>query len=244
MTIDWDVFATTAPTGPSPAVVALTSLEKAKINFAKYEAEVKAMKATADDFKIIDAETGTKAVEMAGQAKAMKKMIEATRKDIIADASAFVTAVNQFAKPYTAALDGIATVLERKITAHTQEQNRLRLVQQQKIAEEAKKLNDKISKQALKAGVEAPQPMFIPVVDSAPEIIRTAAGSASLRTTWAFEVTDFSQVPDEYKVIDTAAVKNAMSAGIRNIPGIRIFQEVKTQIRSASIPKWDDSEKF
>jgi len=48
-----------------------------------------------------------------------------------------------------------------------------------------------------------------------------------VRKTWDFEVTDMSLVPDEYKTIDSAAVRGTIkvSKGHTQIPGIRVFQK-------------------
>jgi len=36
---------------------------------------------------------------------------------------------------------------------------------------------------------------------------------------------DMSQVPEEYKIIDAAKITKVVKAGLRNIPGIRIYQD-------------------
>lgn len=54
---------------------------------------------------------------------------------------------------------------------------------------------------------------------------KTIANS-QLRKVWTFKVTDFSQVPDEYKVIDKKAVKKVLKKDkTTKIPGIEFYQE-------------------
>ena len=48
---------------------------------------------------------------------------------------------------------------------------------------------------------------------------------AQFRKVWVFTVTDFSKIPDKYKVIDRVAVNNAIRNRVRNIEGIKISQE-------------------
>jgi hypothetical protein len=48
---------------------------------------------------------------------------------------------------------------------------------------------------------------------------------------WAFEITDRNQVPNGYWVIDEAAIKNDIAKGVREIPGIRIYEEAITTYR-------------
>lgn len=54
---------------------------------------------------------------------------------------------------------------------------------------------------------------------------------ASLRTRWTFAVTDLAVVPREYLSLDTAKVNAAIKAGVREAPGLRIFQEQSTIVR-------------
>lgn len=48
---------------------------------------------------------------------------------------------------------------------------------------------------------------------------------------WTHEVTDESQVPREYLVVDEKKVRAAIAAGTRSIPGIRIYQDESITLR-------------
>jgi len=50
-------------------------------------------------------------------------------------------------------------------------------------------------------------------------------GNAQARKIWKFEVINFSQVPDNYKELNQVSVNNAIRAGIKEIAGLRIYQE-------------------
>jgi hypothetical protein len=52
----------------------------------------------------------------------------------------------------------------------------------------------------------------------------TAAGVGS-RKVWVFEVEDASLVPDQYKVVSDPLIKEQVTAGVRSIPGVRIFEK-------------------
>lgn len=65
-----------------------------------------------------------------------------------------------------------------------------------------------------------------PVMSEARGPIRSSGGAAAgIRKTWTFEVTDEKLVPRQYLVVDEKAVKAAIAAGERSIPGIRIFEK-------------------
>lgn len=48
---------------------------------------------------------------------------------------------------------------------------------------------------------------------------------------WVFEITDASQVPSAYLVVDEKKVREAVNAGTRSIPGIRIYQDESISLR-------------
>ncbi|GAB3910146.1 hypothetical protein GCM10028803_49380 [Larkinella knui] len=48
---------------------------------------------------------------------------------------------------------------------------------------------------------------------------------------WNFEIVDPNQVPNGYWVIDEAAIKAAIASGVRDIPGVHIFEEAITTFR-------------
>lgn len=85
--------------------------------------------------------------------------------------------------------------------------------------------------EAAKNAVEAPT-VIAPVVQDAPKVTRTEAGSASQRKVWTFDITDPGEVPREFCSPDPAKIRDAVKMGGRMIPGVRIFEDVKTVFRS------------
>ena len=57
-------------------------------------------------------------------------------------------------------------------------------------------------------------------------------GSASQRKMWLFEVTNEAEVPVEYKKVDETRIRNAVRMGVREILGVRIFEESNTVFRT------------
>ncbi len=47
---------------------------------------------------------------------------------------------------------------------------------------------------------------------------------------WTFEIIDFSKVPDDYKSLNNTEVNGAIRSGIRDIPGLKIYQEESLSI--------------
>ena len=48
---------------------------------------------------------------------------------------------------------------------------------------------------------------------------------------WTFEIVDPNQVPNGYWVIDEASIKTDITNGVREIPGVRIYEEAITTFR-------------
>lgn len=61
--------------------------------------------------------------------------------------------------------------------------------------------------------------------------VKTAFGSSTVRRDWDFEVTDLGLVPTEYLLINGPAVRKAIDRGVRDIPGIRVFQRETLAVR-------------
>lgn len=69
------------------------------------------------------------------------------------------------------------------------------------------------------------------VVREAARVVSTGGALASASTKWTHEVLDPSLVPRNYLMVNEAAIKAAVAGGLRNIPGVRIFETVRTAIR-------------
>jgi chromosome segregation ATPase len=98
-------------------------------------------------------------------------------------------------------------------------------------AEEVRAAIENAEAEAKKHEIEAPT-VIAPVIPETRKAVRTESASAHQRKVWSFEVTDAAQVPNEYKLVDDALIRDAVKMGIRAIPGVRIFEETKTVFRT------------
>jgi hypothetical protein len=65
----------------------------------------------------------------------------------------------------------------------------------------------------------------MPTVEAPAKTVHTAAGKVTMRSVWKAEVIDFNLLPDEYKVADEVKIGKVVRAGVRQIPGVRIYEE-------------------
>lgn len=98
-------------------------------------------------------------------------------------------------------------------------------------AEEMEAARVKAASEAKAAEISAPT-VLQPVIPKAENVTRTETGAAAFqRKTWEFELTDIAQVPRDYLILDEKRVRDAIRMGIRDLPGIRIFETSKTVLR-------------
>lgn len=66
---------------------------------------------------------------------------------------------------------------------------------------------------------------------TAPIEINQSGENASVRMVWAFDIKDIAQIPSEYLVLNEKAVREAIKAGVREIPGLKIYQKPTVAIK-------------
>lgn len=220
---------TTQATLPVP--MATLDLEAARRQIAAYKEEIARIQTLADELVVDDEITAKKAVEIGSHAKKFVKELEATRKAIINEPYTFVQKVNASTKPFKEAGEAIERTCKTKHGAYLYKKDLERREQEKKAQDEAKKLQEKLDKEAADKGLE---PVTIPTLvvnQEGPVMTRTEDGaSGSIRKVWKLkEVADFSQVPDQYKEINEKAVNAAIKAGVREIPGL-VIEEVPVSV--------------
>lgn len=158
-----------------------------------------------------------------------KKELEEYRKQYIAPFQDHIAEVNEafkmLAEPLMEAkqiTDGKLmdfTAAQRKKQADEEEINRLRYEAAQKEA-------------ALNNG-EISESVNMVEVHEAPKHIRTNFGMAGETKRWTHEVINFAELPDIYKLPNTALINKAIisSKGKIEIPGVRAFQTSKITYR-------------
>ncbi len=152
------------------------------------------------------------------------KTIEAERLEITRPLNDALTAANNLFKRLKAPFQEAKELLTDKITEwHTKEETRIREENEKREREEIRrrKIQDSHKDRGHKVSDE------IPVVDSiAPK--DNKIGSGHITKTWTFEVLDKNKVPEIFKKVDEVEVRDAIRAGKREIPGLRIFHRATT----------------
>lgn len=161
--------------------------------------------------------------ETAKVIKGIASMVEAERKKekaAILEAGRTVDAFfSKMADPLKALTD--------KLVAAINAFQRAKLEAERKAAEEAKK---KAEEEA--ALFDEPAPVVAPVaVREVARVTSIGGAKATASRKWVHEVTDPDAVPRQYLMVNDAAIKAAIAGGKREIPGVRIYEDIRTAIR-------------
>ena len=181
----------------------------------------------AQSIEIVDDESHLEAAEFLAQVKTMRKgwdelrhfftdPLEATKKMYIAKFKADDAPLEEAQR----IVGGKHVAYQRaQQEAARKEQERLRKLAEAKQARQAAKAEEK--------GLEEP-PVVIPMptIQAPPKTLNTASGSVTTRTVWKHQVVDMATLPDEYKIADDVKLGKVVRAGVREIPGVRIYEEM------------------
>ncbi len=162
--------------------------------------------------------------ETAKTLKSCLTAIETARKgekdQILKDGRAIDAHFAKMSDPVKAAADRVIAEINAFQTKKLEEQRRIQREADERARKEAE------------AFEEPPPPAAAPVIaKEAARVIGFSGTKAAASVKWVHEVTDAAQVPREYLMVNEAAIKAAIAGGKREIPGVRIFEQVRTAIR-------------
>jgi len=191
----------------------------------------------AEQFEIALPAQETVAYEVLQEIKARLQLVEKKRKGITQPLNASLKEVNAMFKTLSAPLGAADSILRQKIGVfrHKQEEdarNREEVIRRKAEAEKAKitaleakkRLTAKDEKVLVKA-VERRE-----VLETKAELVQSKVGVASMAKRWTFEVEDSATVPRRYLIVDTIAIRMAIREGVREIPGVRIYQSESVRV--------------
>jgi len=142
------------------------------------------------------------------------KFIEDRRTAITKPLNQSIKAANNMFKEIAQPLKDADAVIRKKIMDFREKQAEIARKEEEKRA--------KIRESHKKKGHKVHAPVFIePVVSS----------TTVTQKRWTFDVEDISKVPIEYLVVDSAAVRESIIDGVREISGLRIYQKESLSIR-------------
>jgi hypothetical protein len=181
-----------------------------------YDGKINQILTYAKNYEVVSNWSAEEAITLGGEAKALAKSIDNARKTITDPARRFVNKINDTARIFTDKLEQVEEIIKRKVATWKK-------AEAEKLAIEAESAKDLMA--SLDLDIE-------PFVEKAPKYVRGDGAMSYEQTVWKFDVEDLSITPREYLTIDEAKVKAAVKSGVREIPGLKIYSEQKTIIKS------------
>lgn len=195
-------------------------LKNAMETFRPYERQCENLLNFVQTYKVKD-EMGAQILNgVAGDAKDLADKLDETRKKIIKEPDTTVRKINAFVKKYRDKLtnprgkNGAYELAMAKLGEFHMEQKKKLL-----------KAQAKINKDLEKSQID------LPIALPENKTIESAGGKTHFRKEWTYEVRDISKVPSNYLLVDDAKIKATIKAGIRDVPGLHIYETSKPQYR-------------
>jgi hypothetical protein len=167
---------------------------------------------------------------LAKEARKIEQFIEEKRKEATKPLLDKKKQIDDFAKHLTNELNNAVKPLRAQIQKYEEEKERQRLEELRRIEEDRRR-----QEEALRVAQQQGDVEQITKIQEISELEAKAAElsekSSSLRMIWTFEVENINLVPKEYMLLDETAVRRAIQAGVREIPGLRIFQKPSLVIK-------------
>lgn len=165
------------------------------------------------------------ATDTLAQVNAFLKRAEEARTFIVKPLNDHVKLINAEFKKITDPLTFADRSIRNAMSAFYQAKERARLEEQVRLDAQAK----------ADAAIQG-TPSLIPevVADLAPAVdktVKTEAATAGFRDNWTYEIIDAALVPREYLTVDGPAITKAVKSGVREIAGVRIFNEPVVAMR-------------
>lgn len=179
------------------------------------EKQVSPLVEKANGYVIDSVEVVDEASAFLKQVKDAETNIEQARLKITAPLNQSLKQANELFRNLRSPLEQARTLLTGKILSWKQAETRRIEAEEAK----ARKLQD--YHESVGHNVSAPKVL---------ERLDNKIGNTQTVKYWTFEIIDIVKIPEPYKVVNENAVRQAVRDGVREIPGIKIFQAERLSI--------------
>lgn len=193
--------------------------------------------------------------DAARELKNFEKKVETRRKELVGPFNDHVKVINSYAQSVAALLEPATAHLKNEMKKWEAVLEQKRIEEQKRLDEERKRLESEAAEKArvakeeaeavaafsstedgerakllAQAEAETEQAAIIALDKKATKEVQSMRVSGAKKV-WTFTLKEEAQVPREYLVVDEKKIREAVRAGIREIPGVEIFQDTQIAIR-------------
>lgn len=152
----------------------------------------------------------------------VKKALEEKRREYLKPLQDHVKEINEVFKTLAYPIEEADRITRSKILAFQAEQDRIRR-EQEEINQMRMQAAEKEA--ALKNGEITESVNLVEVSPEAPKRVSTEMGTVGQRKIRKYRVINFAELPDQYKIENSALLNKVVKAGIPTIPGVEIYEE-------------------
>jgi hypothetical protein len=188
--------------------------------------------ARAHEIEIVDHASDMEAKEFVVQVTRARRRWGELRTWFVGPLNNQVNAINSLFKAQAAPVEQAEQIVRKKVATYFAVKQAEARKEQQRLQKLAEARNARQAAKAEANGTEPPPAIFpLPIVATPEKTTHTASGSTTIRRVWDFEIVDEMAVPREYLAVDERKIGAVVKAGIRNIPGVYIFEKEELAVR-------------
>jgi hypothetical protein len=212
-----------------------------------YRQRAVAIKADAVALVVIDESTKASATELLAGIARLKAEAENTRAVLVKPLNDQVKGINETFRSVLAPVLEADQLLRERVLAYNRDQQR-RAEEAAAAAERERLASQALLTEAEKAEAAGQGQVAEQLLERAVEgetaaravqreavlpsrHVNTGIGSSTVAKRWTFELEDLGKVPVAYLALDETKVRKAIASGVREIPGVRIFQAETLAVR-------------
>ncbi|GAB1371165.1 hypothetical protein MASR1M45_12270 [Candidatus Kapaibacterium sp.] len=202
--------------------------------FSEAKSQIEKLATQCNNVVITNIENLETAKHLAKTAKAIENLIEEKRKEITAPILNEKKKIDDFAKTLTSKLNDALKNIRGQILSFEKRLEEERIAEQRRIEAEKRELEERLKKAALEdtGSAEVLEKESLKLIEMNEQSAKLSnQTSNSVRKVWKYSISDMTLIPRDYLTVDEKKVKDAISSGIREIPGILIFQEDQLVLR-------------
>lgn len=227
--------------------------------FDSISADIKKLVGPANRLKVSDKATMDIAQNTLQQIKAIANKLEEKRVELVKPSQEYVKTIQTLYHDINKPLEACTKILKDQLSKYAEILRQERIANEKRIRDEQKKVQDELDRQkALEAKEkEELEKLFGASDETELEVAHSEIESAAIenqqkvselqtqsalkaneenkvkgeKLVWEFEIEKQMLVPERFKIVDDKIIRAAIAAGMREIPGVRIFQKTIIQVR-------------
>lgn len=190
----------------------------------------------AESFIITNDQQNLQATDILNELKKIMKDAKEKRDSIVKPLDAAKKAADKLYKEITEPLEKAERYIKNLMGDYFQkkeaERRRLQAIEDERLKKAQAKYEVKAAK-AEEKGVTLPPAPVATIVQAPEKTVKAESGASSTVTMeWTYEILDENKVPEQYKRVHPPLINAAVKSGVRDIPGVRIFQQPKISVRT------------